>query len=219
MKKFAFTSCTLLIAFLFACGGDTTGPGSAPEGDWMPMTVGNWWNYAYDGFVFIGTSADSFALSGSDERRVTDLLQHQGGFGVYEFRSLSEMILTNPDTTMTYADTQFVYIRNTGDEIRAYPDTVSTDYDLFALLPLTLGESWLIQPGDTHENEVTSLSASVTVPAGSFSGCAVITRTDTAEPTYQWDSYFHDGTGIVWDFIILGDMQEISVSLETYYVQ
>ncbi|MCK5115298.1 MAG: hypothetical protein KAR44_01780 [Candidatus Aegiribacteria sp.] len=219
MRKFAFASVALVIAFLFACGGDTTGPGPAPEGDWMPMTVGNWWNYGYDGFVFIGTSLDSFDLSGSAERRVTALLSHQGGFEVYEFRSQTEMILTNPDTTMTYADTQFVYIRNTGDEIRAYEDTVSTDYDLFALLPLTLGESWLTQPGNTNGSEVTSLSASVTVPAGSFSGCAVITQTDTAEPTYQWDSYFHDGTGIVRDFIKLGDTQEISVSLETYYVQ
>ena len=219
MKKFAITSGAILIAFLFACGGDTTGPDPAPEGDWMPMTVGNWWNYVYDGFIFIGTSLDSFDLSGSAERRVTDLLQHQGGFQVYEFRSQSEMILTNPDTTMTYADTQFVYIRNTGDEMRAYQDTVSTDYDLLALLPMTLGESWLTQPGDTHENEVTSLSASVTVPAGSFSSCAVITQTDTQEPTYQWNSYFHDGTGIVWDFVKLGDMQEITVSLETYYVQ
>ena len=219
MKKFAFASGALLIAFLFACGGDTTGPDPAPEGDWMPMTVGNWWNFAYDGFMLFGTSADSFDMSGSAERRVTALLQHQGGFGVYEFRLQSEMILTNPDTTMVYADTQFVYIRNTGDEIRAYEDTVSTNYDLFALLPLTLGESWLTQPGDTHENEVTSMNASVTVPAGSFSGCAVITQTDTADSTYQMDSYFHDGTGVVWDFIKQADLMEITVSLETYYVQ
>jgi len=219
MKKYAFAYAALLIAFLFACGGDTTGPGPAPEGDWMPMTVGNWWNYAYDGFTFFGTSMDSFDISGSAERRVTALLQHQGGFQVYEFRSLSEMILTNPDTTMVYADTQFIYIRNTGDEIRGYQDTVSTDYNLVALLPLTLGESWLTQPGGTNENEVTSLNASVTVPAGSFSGCAVITQTDTQEPTFQLDSYFHDGTGVVWDFMKQGDVMEITVSLETYYVQ
>jgi len=219
MKKIAFASVSLLIAILFACCGDTTGPGPAPEGDWIPMTVGNWWNYVYDGFIFIGAGPDSFSLSGSAERRVTALLQHQGGFQVYEFRSQSEMILTSPDTTMVYADTQFIYLRNTGDELRAYEDTVLTDYDLLALLPLTLGESWLAQPGDTYKNEVTSLSASATVPAGSFSGCAVITQTDTEEPTFQWDTYFHDGTGIVCDFVKLGNMQEITVSLETYYVQ
>lgn len=219
MKKLAFASVALVIAFLFACGGDTTGPDPAPEGDWMPMTVGNWWNYVYDGFTFFGTGTDSFDISGSAERRVMALLGHQGGFQVYEFRSQSEMILTNPDTTMVYADTQFIYIRNTGDEIRAYDDTVSTDYNLVALLPLTLGESWLTQPGDTDESEVTSLSASVTVPAGSFSGCAVITQTDTSEPAYQMDSYFHDGTGIVLDFVKLEDQMEITVSLETYYVQ
>ncbi len=219
MKKFAFASVALVIAFLFACGGDTTGPGPAPEGDWMPLTVGNWWNFDYDGFMLMGTRADSFVVSGSTERRVTALLQHQGGFGVYELRLQSETILTNPDTTMAFADTQFVYIRNTGDELRAYEDTVSTDYDLVALLPLTLGESWLTQPGDTHENEVTSLNASVTVPAGSFSNCAVITQTDTSEPTFQLDSYFHDGTGVVRDFVKQGDQQEITVNLETYYVQ
>ncbi|MEN8209613.1 MAG: hypothetical protein ABFR50_10230 [Candidatus Fermentibacteria bacterium] len=219
MKKFALAFGALLIAFLFACGGDTTGPDPAPEGDWMPMTVGNWWNYTYDGFTFYGTSTDSFDISGSAERRVTALLTHQEGFQVYEFRFQSELTLTNPDTTMVFADTQFVYIRNTGDEIRAYADTVSIDFDLFAKLPLTLGESWLTQPGGTDENEVTSLSASVTVPAGSFNGCAVITATDTEVPDFQWDSYFHDGTGIVLDFIKMGDVQEISVSLETYYVQ
>ncbi|RKZ10060.1 hypothetical protein DRQ25_04325 [Candidatus Fermentibacteria bacterium] len=219
MKKFAIASASLLIAFILACGGDTTGPGPAPEGDWMPMTVGNWWNYVYDGFTFFGTGTDTFDITGSAERRVTALLSHQGGFQVYEFRMQSEIILTNPDTTMVYADTQYVFIRNTGDEIRAYEDTVSTDYDLFALLPLTLGESWLTQPGGTDESEVTSLSASVTVPAGSFSGCAVITQTDTAEPDYQMDSYFHDGTGIVRDFVKQGDQMEITVSLETYYVQ
>ncbi|MCD4701247.1 MAG: hypothetical protein K8S24_05245 [Candidatus Aegiribacteria sp.] len=219
MKKFAITSGALLIAFMFACGGDTTGPDPGPDEDWMPLTVGNWWNYVYGGFTFFGASADSFVVSGSTERRVTALLQHQGGFQVYEFSIQSQMILTDPDTTMVYADTQFVYIRNTGDEIRAYQDTVSIDYNLVALLPLTLGESWLTQPGDTHENEVTSLNASVTVPEGSFSGCAVITQTDTQEPTYQMDSYFHDGTGVVWDFVKLGDLQQITVSLETYYVQ
>jgi len=218
MRKFAFTFGVLLIAFLFSCGGDTTGPDPAPE-DWMPMTVGNWWNYVYDGFTFFGTSADSFVVSGSGERRVTALLSHQGGFEVYEFRMQSDVTLTNPDTTMVFADTQFVYIRNTGDEIRAYPDTVSTDYDLFALLPLTLNESWLTQPGDTETNEVTSLSASVTVPAGSFTNCAIITQTDTQEPTYQWDSYFHNGLGVIWDFNKLGDLQEITASLETFYVQ
>jgi len=219
MKILALAFGVLLIAFMFGCGDDATGPDPTPEGNWMPMTVGNWWNHNYDGFTFMGSSPDSFDISGSGERRVTALLDHQDGFQVYEFRLESEITLTNPDTTMIYADTQFVYIRNTGDEIRAYTDTVSTDYDLFALLPLTLGETWLTQPGDTETNEVTNLNASVTVAAGSFSGCAVITQTDTDDPDYQWDSYFHDGTGIVQDLITIGNVQEITVSLETYYVQ
>ena len=223
MKKLAIASAAILITLVFSCGDSSTGPGPSPEEDWLPLTVGNWWNGTYDGFMIIDTiidtRADTFDVSGSMERSVTALLEHHEGFQVYELRALTELIFTNPDTTRVYSDTQFIYIRETSDELRGYQDTVSTYYELIALLPLTMGESWLQYPDETAVYEVTSLNSSVTVPAGSFSACAVITLTDPDQPDSQQDSYLHDGTGFVWDHVTDGNVLEINVSLESYYVQ
>lgn len=219
MKKLAIASVAILITLVFSCGDSATGPGPSPDEDWFPLTVGNWWNSTYDGFMIIDTDADTFDISGSMERSVTALLQHQEGFQVYEFRALTEFILTNPDTSMVNSDTQFIYIRETSDELRGYQDTVSTYYELIAMLPLTLGESWLAYPDENTEYEVTSLNSSVTVQAGTFSGCAVITRTDPDDPNFQSDAYFHDGTGIVFEYITEDGFLEITASLESYNIQ
>jgi len=219
MRKLAIASAGVLIALVFSCGDSTTGPGPSPADEWIPLTVGNWWTSSYDGFMVIGTVADTFDVSGSMERNVTALLQHHEGFQVYEVRSLTELILTNSDTSIVYPDTQFIYLRKTNDELRGYQDTVSTYHELIAKYPLTLGESWLAYSDETKVYEVTSLNSSVTVPAGTFSGCAVITQTDPDEPYFQYDSYQHMETGVVFDYIVLGGFQDITVSLESYYVQ
>jgi len=125
-----------------SCGNDSTGPNPPPEEDWMPLTVGNWWNYIADGYMIPGSSADTVDIEGTTERRVTALLDHSGGFQVYEFRSIMNLIFIAPDTTYANLDTTYVYIRITDDEIQAYDDTVSTDYMLLAPLPLVLSQTW-----------------------------------------------------------------------------
>ncbi len=212
-----FSAAMLLT--VFSCGNSSTGPNPPPEGDWMPLTVGNWWNYDMDGFMIPGSSPDTLIVGGTFNRTITALLNHSGGFEVYEFRTVMNMTFTSPDTVYTDVDTTYLYIRNTVDEIQGYDDTVSTDYLLLAPLPLTLNETWNPLQDSTEVREVVSLDASLTVTAGSFSNCAIIRETDPTEPDEQWDEYLHRGTGIISDRTTHGDDLEMNINLESYNVQ
>lgn len=65
------------------------------------------------------------------------------------------------------------------------------------MLPLEVGNSWYTYQDSSIVREVLSLSASVTVPAGSFSDCAHMEDTDTSSTDYSLDSYLHQGVGMV----------------------
>ena len=213
-------AAAVLIATLLSCGDGTTGPSPSPGEDWMPLTVGNWWNGTLSGYAVSTTDADTTEYSGTSQRRITALLDHAGGFQVYEFRTIMDMAFTHPDTAWTIDDTMYVYLRNTGDELQGYEDTLSTDYRLMAPLPLTLSETWHPWADSTDTlNEVVSLSASITVPAGSFSDCAIIRETTTELPDFQADTYFHEGTGIISERTTWTDVMILNVDLETYSVQ
>ena len=218
MKKIILLSMAVsMLSVLSTCGSDSTGPEPQSE-NWMPLSVGNCWNSTIEGYTIDPTGPDTFDLSGSMERTVTALLDHQGGFQVYEFETLMEMTFTHPDTSYVVAETLYIYLRNTGDEMREYKDTVSTDYMLIALFPLTLNETWSASPVSSTIYEVVSLNASVTVPAGSFSNCAIIRETDLNAPDFQYDRYFHRNLGIVRDSLVYGNLQEIILNLESFNV-
>lgn len=208
----------LLVAVFSSCGDGTTGPTPAEE-DWLPLAVGNWWNGDIDGWFISYTDADTVLLTGSFDRRVESLQDHQGGFQVYEFVTYSDMVLTHPDTVMTMMDTTTTYLRNTGDEMRGYVDTISEDYELMARFPLTLLDEWYPWPDSTqYTTEVVSLSASITVPAGAFNDCAILRDLDAGDPTYQWDHYFHRGTGMVRDLLVSDELR-MDIQLNTFSVQ
>lgn len=217
-SKAVFLAALVLAVVLGACGSSSTDP--SEPGDWMPLAVGNWWNLSLDGY-WMDMYGDTVLWGGSFDRAITAQLDHQGGFQVYEFRTIMHLVNTSPDTTWSSLDTFYVYLRNTGEELRRYDDTVSADYELIALFPLTLGETWYESPGSTIMYEVTSLDAAASVPAGTFGNCAVIRETRTDMPgSYSWDSYLHRGTGVVLE--ILDDDQwsmHLEVSLEDYQVQ
>ncbi|MBN2860298.1 MAG: hypothetical protein JXK93_08565 [Sphaerochaetaceae bacterium] len=217
MKRNVIMVAAIVISIvLTACGSDSTGPGE--PGDWMPLAVGNWWNHSLDGY-WLTMYGDTVDWSGSFDRSITALLDHQGGFQVYEFRTIMHLVNTTPDTTWESRDTAYVYLRETDEEMQRYQDTVSTDYELVALFPLTLGETWYESPGSTVIYEVTSLDASASVPAGNFSGCAIIRETETDEPSfYTWDTYLQRGVGIVYEVIDDGEGQYAEISLENYQV-
>lgn len=206
-----------MLSVLSTCGSDSTGPEPQSE-NWLPLSVGNWWNSTIEGYIIDPAGPDTFDLSGSLERTVTALLDHQGGFRVYEFETVMEITFTNPDTSYAVAETLYTYLRNTGDEMREYTDTVSTDYMLIALFPLTLNETWQPSPVSSTNYEVVSLNGSVTVPAGSFANCGIIRETDLNAPDFQCDRYFHRDLGIVRDILVNGELQEIIFDLESFNV-
>ncbi|MCD4846811.1 MAG: hypothetical protein K8R76_01315 [Candidatus Aegiribacteria sp.] len=218
MKKIMLFSITVfMLSVLATCGSDSTGPEPQSE-NWMPLSVGNSWNSTIEGYSIDPAGPDTFDLSGSVERTVTALLDHQGGFQVYEFEMLTEMTFTNPDTSYAVAESLYIYLRNTGDEMREYQDTVSTDYLIIALFPLTLNETWPASPVSSTIYEVISLNGSVTVPAGSFANCGIIRETDLNTPDFLCDRYFHRDLGIVRDSLVHGELQEIIFDLESFNV-
>ncbi len=206
------------VLMVVSCGDDPVGPGPGPTGDWLPLSVGNWWTGELSGYMSM--DADTVDLSGSSKRLVTALLDHSGGFQVYEFRTIMEMNFTStePDTSWTWIDTNFVYIRNTGDEMRGYDDTLSTDYTLLAPLPFTLGETWNPDSDSSAICEMISLTASISVPAADFTNCAIIRETDPGSPDEQMDTYFHRGTGILSEQVSEDGVQ-FRIDLESYSVQ
>jgi len=219
MKTTFMLFSAALILTVFSCGSSSTGPNPPPQDDWLPLDVGNLWNYSIDGFMIPGSSPDTIDIGGSIVRSVSALLDHSGGFKVYEFRSVMSMSFTTPDTSWVNQDTMYIYLRNTDDEIQAYDDTVSTDYMIVAPLPLTLNETWNPVPDSTPVREVISLDASLTVTAGTFTDCAVIRETDPSEPDEQWDEYICRGIGIISDRTTHGDDLEMIMNLESYSVQ
>lgn len=217
MNRFCIFAAVLVLSIgLAACGSDPAGP--TEPGDWMPLTVGNWWYSTMEGY-WITMYGDTVAWSGSFARHVTALVEHQGGFQVYEFRTIMNLVNTTPDTTWESWDTLYVYLRETDDEMQRYADTVSTDYELIARFPLTLGDTWYESPGSAVMYEVTSLDASVSVPAGSFGNCAIIRETETGPvQNYTRDVYLHRGVGIVNEVLSDGESQYAEISLEDYQV-
>ncbi len=194
----AMIALTSAAALLVACGdGDGTGPSEADS--WMPLSVGNVWNAQIEGWAIGATEQDTIDVTGTIDRRVTDLLDHQGGFQVHLLESLMEFNLSYAGSTWVERDTSVIYLRETEEGLLNYPDTVSTDYELFLSYPLVVAEEWQEQPGSTVYYEVITLSAYLNVPYGAFDNCALVRERDTAEPGWYWDHYLHRGTGMVRD--------------------
>lgn len=214
MKRIYFLYSLLILSVLFnACGSDSTGP-SEPE-DWFPLAVNNTWHYGLDGY-WIAASGDTVDWSGSFDRTVTALREHQGGFQVYELRTIMHLINTTPDTTVETRDTLYIYLRETDSEMQGYDDTISTDYELIAQFPVTLGDTWNVYSDSTLAREVTSTSATASVPAGTFSDCAIISETDSSWPDYSWNTYLKRGVGIVYEIMDHENYEYLEISLENY---
>ncbi|NOQ22180.1 MAG: hypothetical protein GQ565_05980 [Candidatus Aegiribacteria sp.] len=188
-----FTVISLLI--VFGCGNDSTGP--SENGDYMPLAAGNQLNFTLSGY-FVPTSADTTVISGSQSVKVLEVTTHQQGFQLYAIQDITTMIMTTPDTSITTVETDTIYAHKTDTELRMYDDTTSTDYELLLKLPVTLAESWIPESDEpTTTRTVLSLSASVTVPAGTFATCANLRDTDSTEPDFYFHMFFSKGTGLV----------------------
>ena len=198
-RIFAF-SAILGFLFLAACGNGTTGPSELS--DWVPLTVNNWW-LTYTAGSFVNTNGDTVATwTGTFDTRITDVVQHTGGFSVYKERVWTNITTLTPDTTYNYADTLYSYFQRTDEELRCYDDTVTTEYDIWLKYPVTLGETWMKSDSSQAELEVTSLSTTVTVPAGTFDNCIVVRETlQVGSSTSVTNHYYHRGVGQVQNVI------------------
>ncbi len=195
MRKFIamFTVVSLLI--VFGCGDDSTGP--SENSDYLPMAVGNQWNYSLSGYIS-EAGADTTFISGSNISKVLEVTTHQEGFQLYAIQDSVTTIFNTPDTTFTFTDTMMVYAHKADTEWRFYDDTTSTDYEILMKLPVTLGDGWIPNADEpTIMRTVLSVSETVTVPAGTYTDCANLRDSDSQEPDYDFDLYFSRGTGVV----------------------
>ena len=172
------------------CGDDSTGPEGGGSGSYYPLSVGAGWSYGVSGYWV--QSGDTTDFIGTIELDVIGMTPHAGGFELYELRSITEIF------GYDQGDTLVEYVHSTGDAVRFYDDTVTTDYFDLLELPLTVGGTWLAAPGDSTEiMQVLSLSEPVTVPGGSYEECAWVQKTDSDEPGEYNDYFYAQGVGLV----------------------
>ncbi len=216
MNKLFLATAAFSFLLLAACGSDTTGP--SEPGDWLPLTVNNWWIIDTSG-DWIGTKGDTTGTwTGSYDARITDVMQHAGGFSVYERRAVRSITTTTPDSSWTAVDTLYDYFRKTDDDLRCYKDTTTLKYDILLRFPVTLGDTWLKKDSSQIELEVTSLSETVTVPAGTFKNCIVVRETaPIGSGTAVTDHYYHRGVGQVQDLFTMEGMSG-TIKLNNYNI-
>lgn len=192
MKIFAI-SVSLCIAVLLSGCGDSPSDPSGPV-DYFPILAGNTWNCGFTGFVLIG--ADTITLTGTTVNTILGTTTHTGGFDVWKFRMIENITYTAGDTTWAEVDTTFTYTFSSDSEIVAYDDTLSFDYEIIMKLPVTVGESWV---PDADRPDVTrsveSISESVSVPAGNFTGCLHLSDSDSQAPGYAIDMWLAPEVG------------------------
>jgi hypothetical protein len=166
---------------------------------WYPLTEGMTWEYVITGTQSFG--ADTADITGSMTRMVTGTFQHSGGFPVVQIASNAVFTFTprsgEDPSTSAINDTFYVYPADS--LLLRYQSLDSAEPMLMMKLPLEVGSSWTFHPAVPTRDEVVSLDETVTVPAGTFAGCAHIHEPFTSPETagsYN-DFFFAGGTGLV----------------------
>ena len=186
----AMTGAMLLALLLTACGGeDSTGPSGGGD-DYLPLAVGNYWNYDIDG-TLVGAGGDTTYVTGQFNRDIFGTTSHQQGFQVYSMEQ--ETQIDAPDTTVIYADTVYVY--ETEEVVRVYQDTVTADYTLYLQMPLDVGDSWTSDSLETMT--VISLTSTVETSLGTYSDCAHLRLTFEDDQDQMENLYLAPGVGLV----------------------
>lgn len=178
------------------CGdNDPTGPDGS--GDWLPLAVGNQWVYAVDGmWVENNTDADTTWVAGASTITVTGQTTHAEGFDLFVIRDISSATITSPDTTVVVRDTLISYAQSDSGDVYLFGDTTSSYETLEILTPLLPANTWHPYPdADDITRTVTSVTLSMTVPAGSFTGCAQLTDLDLDDPGWSCLHVYARGVG------------------------
>ena len=80
MRKIIAILVIVSLLVVFGCGSDSTGPSG--NDDYLPLSVGNQWNYSLTGYV-TETDADSVILTGSNITKIIGTTTHEQGFQLY----------------------------------------------------------------------------------------------------------------------------------------
>ena len=146
------------------------------------------------------------------EVRLTNIVEHQDGFELYEQRRISHINEEYPDTT-------FSYIRETDDELRNYFNQVSNNYYVELELPIVVGNTWAYYSDSLtiFQREITDINKTQNTPAGFFTDCAVVLQTVQIED-YSSEFIYSRGCGLVKRFTNWYLSSE-EITLQSYNVQ
>lgn len=172
--------CLVLILLLVGCGNNpvTITP---PPGDYFPMALGDWWEYAYSAMMI-----EPDSILWEDGSELEEVISISGDTCIVE-KTLSLWVIigvAQVDTLVSVST--LTYLVNADSVAILSPDTVSHKYLDF---PLELGKTW---GGWT----VVDMDADVSTPAGLFEGCAAISTHDESQNCYI-DHYYSPGTGMI----------------------
>lgn len=209
------TGAILSAMMITACGdGDSTGPSGGGD-DYLPLAVGNYWDYDIDGTI-VSVGGDTTFVSGTFGRDIFGTTTHQQGFGVYSLRQQTQ--IDAPDTSLVYTDTVYVY--ETEAEIRVYQDTVTAEYTLYLQMPLDVGDSWASDSLETMT--VMSLTSTVETSQGTYSDCAHLQLTFDDDQDRMENLYLSPGVGLVKQTFYDQEQaatESIEYSLDSYSVE
>lgn len=187
---------TLSIVMLGGCGDDGTGPGEAVP-DWFPAQAGSYWHFGISGTVV--QADDTLDVIGVQEYDMTADTTHSQGFAVMTMISYQSVTLTpqGGGDSLTMSTTDTLYVHDTDDVLEVYPYLDSPDHDVMLQFPLTAGDTWFLNSNEEDILEVMGLDEDVTVPTGSYSGCALVQMTPVEADGSFLNRFYADGVGPV----------------------
>lgn len=170
----------LSLALLASCGDSPGGP-ETPV-DYMPVAIGNHWEYDGSGF---GTFADTIdvELEGSMDIEITDTLRHESGFLLYQVEFEQVLVFyadSTPIDTIPLLETQYWY--EEGGQVAIYESPEDSTGEIIHSPPIETGRIWYPGPDDPDGvYEVLCTDYVASVPFGNFADCAQIAYTNPVE--------------------------------------
>lgn len=163
------TAAVMITAF--SCGDDgPSGPSTGNDHQFYPLAVGNTWNYDRNGSISLN-SVQIGTVSGEATVEISGTATHSEGFDVYvQDVQVSDTVTVYGQST--YSDSSYTeYLRLTGTGLHGYRHLTDTDSSFTVPFPIQDGNIWTFSQEPPTTGEVLSVSETVTVPAGTFTGC------------------------------------------------